>query len=309
MFATLLLTGVTIVLPAKSEVHGTEIQLGEIAEVSSTDAALVESLESYTLGYAPAPGFSRVLRRDNLGYQLRTAFPNVTFTFQGAGASRVEPVTETVLSQSIEKAASDKLNELLAGKDAEVKLAQSIADVVIAAGDRAHELKADWSQRDVRPGRVSMPVQVIVDGELYRTLWTSWDVDFFTSVPLLIQDVQAGEDLTPAMFKVGRLRASKVPLSGLASISSLSEAKSTRALKAGAILTKSDIIRKPLILRGDTVSLEVRKGGVSARVTAIAKQAGYRGDRISVVVTETKREISALVVDRDVVRLDMTQSR
>ena len=66
MIAAMLLGGVTVVLPAESTVRGTEVSLGEIAQVSGSDAAQVERVRAVDLGYSPTPGYSRVVKRDRV---------------------------------------------------------------------------------------------------------------------------------------------------------------------------------------------------------------------------------------------------
>jgi hypothetical protein len=75
MIAAMLFGGVTVVLPAESTVRGTEVSLGEVALVSGPDAAQVERVRAFDLGYTPTPGYSRVVRRERLVALLEDRHP------------------------------------------------------------------------------------------------------------------------------------------------------------------------------------------------------------------------------------------
>ena len=55
--------------------------------------------------------------------------------------------------------------------------------------------------------------------------------------------------------------------------------------------------------RGDVVGLEVRRGTVMVRAQAIALQDGRVGDRIRVTCERTGKEVTAIVVSRELVEL------
>ena len=58
---SLLLGGVTVTLPMEAHVRGTEIELGEIAQVVGADPEEVDRVAALELGYAPAT-LSRTIR-------------------------------------------------------------------------------------------------------------------------------------------------------------------------------------------------------------------------------------------------------
>jgi flagella basal body P-ring formation protein FlgA len=64
-------------------------------------------------------------------------------------------------------------------------------------------------------------------------------------------------------------------------------------------------VRDVLVYTGATVVLEIRKGGVSARVPATAEDQGARGDTIRVRLLNGDRTLRATINGRDSVRIDM----
>ena len=310
MMASLLLaSSVTVTLPPTPDVRGTEVALGEFATVTSQDASLALRFEEYDLGYAPAPGFSRLFDASRLEQKLERHFPGVDVQFKGSSACRIAPATDTVPGRSILELARRELNRLTEGEDVVFVATRTIADQVVPMGNVDFGLRVRTDGLRVNPGANSVPVEILVDGAVYQTVWTNWKFEFWREVPVLLRDVSAGEDITQDMVEYRRVSTVRTgtqePLQRTALVSS----RSLRALRKGDILRSSDLARKELIRRGDVVTLEVKKGGVYARVAAVAEEAGYMNSRIRVVLVETGREPTALVKDRELVQIDMTQDR
>src|SRR6187397_1183193 len=99
--SSLLVAGVTLVLPAEQRVAGVEIEVAELGELRGADAETLARLSSFSLGYAPAPGYTRVLQRWQVERELMNAFPAIEITVRGADACRVLPATDTLDASSI----------------------------------------------------------------------------------------------------------------------------------------------------------------------------------------------------------------
>ena len=107
--ASLLLGTVTVVLPPEANVSGTELRLDAIAKVEGENPAEVAAISSLHLGYAPAPGYSRLLDAQRLALDIERAAPNVDVVFQGARACRVWPETTSISGAAIEAVAREEL--------------------------------------------------------------------------------------------------------------------------------------------------------------------------------------------------------
>ena len=305
----LLLGNVTVTLPSSAEVTGTELQLSDFAAVQGDDAAEVELVSRLSLGYAPAPGHTRLFDAWRIQQDLADHAPGVAVAMKGAGACRVEPATESVPAAAIEAAARRELQRHVGNLDATVELAGSVQDQRVPAGARAPEVRSMLSTASVRPGVVAVPVRLLVDGDVYRTVWTSWKVEIWERYAVLKQPVQAGATIDASMLELRRMSASAAGLRGKARI--LGQAMvvgnvAARHLAAGRPLTDLDVVRPVLVNEGDTVFLEVKKGAVNARVAAVAEEDGARGDRLRLTLLGSDREMRGVVVSRDLVRIDLT---
>ncbi|MEZ6014531.1 MAG: hypothetical protein R3F49_05415 [Planctomycetota bacterium] len=93
MLATLLLIagGVVVTLPEKAEVKGLEIKVASVATITADDPAIAARVAAASLGYAPAPGYHRVLRADLIQMDLRRTFPGSRSTCSGRTAVASTP--------------------------------------------------------------------------------------------------------------------------------------------------------------------------------------------------------------------------
>jgi flagella basal body P-ring formation protein FlgA len=292
---------VTVTLPAEAHVTGTEIRLGEIARVSGADAERVARVEAFDLGYVPAPGYSRLLGRDYIARDLRARLHDVEVVFAGQSRCRVFPLVETLAARVLRAEAKAALRELFTGVDVEITPRDRLADLALPAGER--RLRVDLRERELRAGTWNVPVAIVIDGEPYRTVWTTWTVELWRSLPVLTQAVRRGEELTPALFTMRRVKVGTGRTRGALSPADFGAGTAVRDLAAGSVVTGRDVQREKLVHRGDIVSLEVKKGAISARAFGLAQQDGRAGDRIRVRMSTNGREVVAEVVARELVRI------
>lgn len=302
--SALLLSGVTITLPPEAEVRGVEIRLGAVADVRGDDPALVHRAREVSLGYAPSPGYRRVLPRWKVERLTAAALAGVDVVVDGAETLTVTPAVESVEAERLERAAVEALSARFAGKDAAWRLAEPLQAVLVPRGERPLEIEVELSDEPAHAGRWSVPVRLIVDGAPYRTIWAAFEVELYERLPVLVTDVPAGAELGPNHIAYQRVKLTR-PLGDPIRPEMLEGARAARALPAGAVLSERDIRRAHAVKRGAIVDLEVRRGSITARVRAVAAADGYVGDRIPVTVETSGKTLRARVVARDVVRYEM----
>ena len=304
MLLAALLLQITVALPADSRVRGVELSVGAVATVSGGDAALVERVRAVSLGYAPAPGYSRLLQDWRLRQELATSLPGVQVVVTGATSTRVWPQTEVVSAGTLEAEARRELERHLAGRDGKVRLLRPLQALEVPAPLEGLVVQSVLAAGELGAGTTNVPVRVQIDGVVHRTVWTSWEVSLYEERPVLVRGVRAGEVLTADAVELRRVALGSED--GALSLQMAIGATSTRDLAAGSTLSGRDLVRPPLVQRGSVVYLEVRKGSVQARVAAVAGKAGARGDRIPVTTLAGGRELEATILSRDLVTIDLT---
>ena len=306
LLITMLLQGdVTITLPMEAHVRGTEVELGEIAKISGADASVVASLQALELGYAPAPGYSRLFAARKIREILSRKAPRVTVRFSGQPACRVYPEVTEIAGIEIATAAKLQLQRTLGLREATFELVGSLTPVEVPAGTTEHRIEARLGTRPTTSKTISVPVDIHVDGVRYRTIWTTWDVKIWETRPVLAHDVRAGQELRPQMFESRRVLLESVGGVKPLDQGSLLGAVALRDLKPGELVTGLDVSRPRVVELGESIFLRVKKGSIRARVSAVALQSGAVGDKIRVRTTASAQELIARIISRDVCLLDL----
>jgi flagella basal body P-ring formation protein FlgA len=300
-----LLSGVTVTLPAEAKVRGTEIELGELCLVAGLDGELVDRVRALELGYAPAPGFSRLVSAERLRADLARLLPEVEIRVAGERACRVWPELEEIAPETIEASARAQLLLATAGKEATFTLAQTITPVRVPMGELATRVEARAPAGEVRSGVTGVPVEIFVDGLRYRTLWTSWRVDLWETRAILARSVRAGEELRAELFERARVRVGEGSSPAALEPRQVVGAVAKRDLAPGERVTTLDVHRPAAIALGSTLFLRVRKGPIEARVSAVALETGSVGDRIRVRAFDSGQELVVTVVGRDLCELTL----
>jgi len=305
MITTLLLGGLTVVLQPETRVRGTELSVGALADVRGDDAALVERVKALELGWAPAPGYTRTLQRWQIEQKLQGAFPGTQLQIEGAQVVRVVPQTQKLSGTELRTRAEEELRSLFAGRATILTPTSALTDLEIPAGQRAPELRCLLEKREQRAGAWSVPVQIWVDGALYSTQWINFQVELSELRPVLVRDLRRGDVIGPEHFELRRTRIGHMgglePLSGPALLGAVAQVD----LAAGSTVTAREVQRARLVKSGETVQIQVRKGAITARSSAIAKADGMSGDRIRLLSADKSREISGVVIGRGLVEVDL----
>jgi len=298
-------SGVTVTLPVETKVKGTEIELGELAQVAGLDGELVAKVRALELGYAPAPGFSRLLTADRIRAELSKAMPGLEVRVTGERACRVWPALEEIAPARIEEAARTELTRAFAGKEATFTLKDVIDVVKVPQSEGASTLHARTPNGELSSGIVGVPVEVLVDGMRYRTLWTSWRVEVWETRPVLSRPVKAGEELRPELFERQRIKVgTEVGMEALEPVQIMG-AVAKRDLAPGTSVSAHDVNRPAAVVSGSTLFLRIRKGSIEARVAAVAGDTGSVGERIRVTTVEGHKELMATVVGRDLCEISL----
>jgi len=301
-FALMFFGGVTITLPAEARITGTEITVGQVAQVTGDDPAEVARVQAASLGYAPAPGYTRVLLAPRIGVQLSREL-GLELSLEGARRCVVTPITHRVTALELRAEAASALNKLLKGVDAHYEPSGSLLGIVVPEAREAIVLRCNPRRPRALAGAWSIPVEVVLDGELYRTVWTSWKVELWERRQVLRNAKRAGQPLLPEDFVTRRIRVGSGSERHAIDPATLGQAVILRDMPAGAIVNDRDVQRMVVMKRGDMIGLEIRRGRVMVRAQATALQDGRVGDKIRVRCERTGKEVLALVVSRALVEL------
>ena len=296
---------VTVDLPAQAEVGGVEFTLADIATVGGSDTAAAQRVGSLHLGYTPAPGYSRLLEAGALVREMRASFPGVELSITGASACRIVCRVQRIEGVAVGALAKAELSTLFRGRDVELTMHGRLQDVSVPQGTAPARMQARLRELAPRPGSWSVPVEILVDGSVARTIWTSWTVDEWQERDVLVRDVPRGGTLTPEDIQRRRVLVKQHDTGRPIEKAALRGATARRDLHSGEIVHLSDVEREVVIRRGDMVHVEVKKGAITARGAGVAQEDGRIGDSVRVVMSSTQAEVVATAAGRERVEIRM----
>jgi flagella basal body P-ring formation protein FlgA len=237
--------------------------------------------------------------------QLARELPGVEIRVVGERACRVWPEVQEILPEVLQETARLELVKAWSGREATFTLVQPVGSAHVPRGERDTSLRVRLPQTALRAGIVGVPIEVLVDGLRYRTVWTSWKVDVWETRQVLGRPVRAGEALRPELFV-----RSRVPIGGDGGLTTLQPAQvvgavAKRDMVPGERVTAHDVHRPAAVTLGATLFLRVRKGPIQASVSALALETGAVGDRVRVRTIESGQELQATVVGRDMCEISL----
>jgi flagella basal body P-ring formation protein FlgA len=296
---------VTVILPLEARVDGTQIELGAIAEVRCENPQVAERVAATSLGYAPSPGYSRLLQNHEIGALLQQAHPQFSWIFQGQRATRVWPNTRLIAGAALADAALAALQRGAGARDVVFRLAAPVADLELPAGPLEPELSVEPQDNRIATGQLHVPVRIVYGGTPYRTVNTVFQVEVWQELPVAVREVLAGEVLVPSLFERRRVLLDQRVATPPLPIAALTGATAARNLRAGQPVTAGDVHHPVAVRAGDTVFVEVVKGAVSARVTGVLVASAALGERVLVRLTGSGREMLSTVISSELVQIQL----
>jgi flagella basal body P-ring formation protein FlgA len=291
----------TITLLSEAEVVGTVITLGEIAEIdyhlSEEEGKARLDLEEINVGRAPLPGNFRQIAIGHIEVRLRQAgiHPStVILVPPPEGSVKITTATQEVTKGMVTASVLDCLEEQTGEEfyiDVEVG---DVLPLTVPLG----RLELRLGTLPLRSGSYRVSVGIYVDGQRHRTI----------QVRVGLQPRKAGtmihredvEKVIPDSSFPGQLFSELEAVVGL-------EAK--RTIRKGAPITLDDVTVSVLIQKGDTVIIEAISGVITVKALGIALQSGKLGDWIQVKNTESQKEITARIVGKGIVCLDLEMGK
>ncbi|TAJ24707.1 MAG: flagellar basal body P-ring formation protein FlgA [Planctomycetota bacterium] len=294
-------------LLAEAKVGGTEVTLADVARLEG-DAAAVAALGAVPLGWSPSPGYSRVIEPARVLEAVRAKAPGIAVALGGAAACRVFVHEERIAPNQLADAARRELARVLAGRDCEFDLVELPREVIVPKGRAGASVAAALELAPAASGALAVPVRVLVDGQPFRTVQTTWNVRLYETAPVLSRTVRAGEALDASMLAPQRVELRSHGIGAPLAPNALFGGVAARDIAAGSAVYAVDVHRPVVIKSGDLVTLRVNKGGISAQTRAIARAAAAVGEVIN-VTADTGRDVSALVVAPGIVELVLAKAR
>lgn len=265
----------------KAAVAGTIITLGEIATFAR-DSDLGKSLATQQVGQSPSPGESLNLVSADIikGLQANLSLPEEV-VWQGAATITVSRSAKTITAATINDILDTYLEKFRKTMpEAEVRFvpAEQPLPFAIPLGELA------WEVIPANPaviGSSRFTIIFRVDGRVRKNMSVRGHLEVLAPVAVTATALAKDTVLTAEHFTMVStdISALEKPCFDLAEVV---DKKLTRSLKAGTVLSMSEVATPPLVRRGEMVKMIVRQGGLELSATGIAHSDGAKDQTIRV---------------------------
>jgi len=301
---------VVVTLRPESTLRGTEIRLGDVAEIQGQDEALAERLRKIEVGRAPLPGLTRTLDLPYLKARLRQqqidlalvlfdAPPAVSVTTASQRVAGAELLA--VIRQHILAAAPTAVRGYPAdAAGLSVQPTAAPPDLTLPAGNL--DLKVRGRPPAELVGSISVTVEAWVDGVLHRSVSVPVRVSALSEVLVAARPIARHALLEAEDVRLERREvvAGQGPLRELGAVLGR---RAIRALSPGEPILAGMVELPPLVRRGDIVLLTAEGRGLRAMTQGEAREEGKMGQVVRVQNLASGREVYGQVAAERIVRV------
>ena len=279
-------------------VNDTAIYLKDIATVHSDMPALSDRIAEKMAGPSAPPGHSRfVSAADVITYCLKPIFKNIDFKSNKIVHIRVKTGYVEKKICNYNDLILRELKKHIAWKDGDWSL------VIDNSGDSFKCYNAPLSiaikgVKDRFP-RGALRLQFIAN-QFGKSIRIPLSCRIMVTTTVLVAKNNIPRDM---VFSITDCEAIKKDISGLGpepffSFKDLVGKKACRTINAGSILTHQMVRKAPDVYKGDNLSITVTMGNVKISVAAVARENGFKGQKIWVQNTASNKLIRVMVTDK-----------
>lgn len=293
----------TVRVTPEATAHGEQLTLGDIADISAPDEAIISRLRQVSLGYAPDAGAVRELRRERLLAAIAAAgFTPDKVRIDAPPLVIIRRASQTVAREEFYSAAELALLPEISvgGVTARLSRLDLPATAVVVPAGRLEVRAQAASVRDTfAPFVVSLEIRV--EGRIVRRLSATAIVEAHATIFVAARDLPAQARLRESDVRQEARRLERAPAAYLRDRARLRGLTTARAFRAGEAITLDATASIIVIRPGDAVSIIGESGPVRVAVAGEARGAGRVGDRILVKNTQSGTNLQAVVVDEGLV--------
>jgi len=281
-----------ITFRSTNEVRGRAIHLADIALVECPDRNLSARLEAVEVGTSPLCGHSRAVSAEYAKIRIRQIGVNPDrLLFRGADLVTVTRPEQLLAGSELAKVAQTAAEAAVPGAAAEITyMPRDLRLPVGAVTTKALPVKLAGETGG------SVMIQVSVDGQEAASTPVSFRIQRRAPVVVAARDLPAGSVLSSDDVRLEE----RPVLPGRLVLSEDAQAVGQQAaipVKAGTVLTASQLKPPLLIRRGTRIRLVCKGPSFIATATGEALQDGAAGQTIRVRNLASLRELAGLVVD------------
>ena len=296
----------TIMVRPNSEVAPEKVMLADIATIQCADKALSEKLADTEICSSPLPGKTRKLMKQQIVTALRRIGvgddsysllcpPELTILRSASivsGEALFEAAKQFALSDS-------SLPGTVMVEPGRIQTEQSVP-----AGQM--ELRVKPGTKEVRKGQNSVPVEIVIDGKVYRTVSVGIMVKVLAPVLISTQTIARLREISSVNTVLEQRDITMLP-SDFVLDQPTGNWVAAVPIQQGAMIRRSWISEPLAVKSGDAVLVVVESGTAKVTEKGTAVQDGRPGDVIKVRFTGDMREIRAKVSGPGIVAISINR--
>ena len=152
-------------------------------------------------------------------------------------------------------------------------------------------------------GRIPVRVELWNKGKPIRQLMVTADIRFYEAIAVAARRLGRHEAVASEMLKFERRDVTEYPGGYFTRPEDLIGMRTKRSIPYDRMLTKGCVEKIPVVLRGTQVALVAETKNVHVSAIGIAKADGGIGDRIPVMNKDSRKRVTAEVIDAQTVRV------
>jgi flagella basal body P-ring formation protein FlgA len=263
-------------------ITGDSITLGDIFDgVEAKDAAFV-------LAPAPTPNTTLVWDANTLN-RVTKAF-DLPLSLDSKNQVTIRRIATVIDQDMISKAIIASLRADGLTDDIELDFVGAKAEIILPH-DIIEDITVETSSYN--PTRKTFSASIRTgDNQLKTFTGVTYTL---VNIPVLSNSARRGDIITRNMIKEIGVRANYITDEIVISADDLVGMTPKKVIAAGSAITTADLDKPMMIKRGDLVTMQFKKGGISLTAIAKAMENGSKGDVIRLMNMGSKRTLEAQV--------------
>lgn len=292
---------ITVSVKPMADVNNDDIVLGDVAFITGPECALKEDLARIYITRSPKPGDNQTIRQNYLEYRLRSS----GLPLDQVDVRIPEKMTVHRLSQNIDEAwVRSIIEEYLSGIEPYRNGHWELVSLnlgtlpVLPAGDLDYRISPNKTNT---PARMSARVFLFVNDEQAGHIRVSGQINVAVQAVIPVRRLEQGHFIKPGDVKKVELDQSLVLKGALTEPNQAYGLTARRRLLPGQPIRSTQLVRRPIVHRGDRVTIVAESSQVRVTAPGQAKEDGAIDENISVLNLSSKKVISAKVLNQGVV--------
>jgi flagella basal body P-ring formation protein FlgA len=284
----------TVLVRPECEIAGASIRISDISAVRSSNEETASTIRSAEIGPSPSPGRSRTIRRDDIIIAMRRAgIDDRSVNLLCPERISIARSAIKVTGQSIFEAAESYARTANTWIGIiEIEPVRLPSDVDAPTGKL--ELSVKPGLRSIRRGQNSVNVQILIDGQSYRTVTATLMIKELAPVLVATQAISKSTPITMANAAIRQRDITTMSDDAMVNQFTPGVVASI-PIGEDTVIRKSWLTQPSVVHTGDEVLVTVESGAVRIADKGVAVQDGSIGQIVKIRLETSDREVRAAV--------------